>query len=300
MNTEKAALSHKFKQVADYAAASFMNPKNLLKVFGSIDEYYIRFQAALPQTNDDSSDYALIYKAGNEGYLNCESGKGLREILYELSGIQNKKHTRVVSCTLSPLVLLTILGACDVVMQNRYEGGWFTASSVENTFDLSGDGDFKRVGAPVAEVASDIILSEASIQDISEVLNEMAGREILNSDEIDSIPIYSFCVEYRYIPNIFTGIKNRLAVFRYDERGVGDIYYMVSKEAETWAFTVEKGRGTIERIDETRLNQILDTILAADVSKAPAQTQIVRKFCKNCGSPANPTANFCSNCGADV
>lgn len=95
----------------------------------------------------------------------------------------------------------------DIILQNKYEGGWFTAASVLNAFDLSGDNNFSRVCSPLADVAGEIIYSSISEGDIATAINEMTNAEIFDNDEIDGDTLYSLSLEYRYILSIFTNMR---------------------------------------------------------------------------------------------
>jgi len=289
------------KPVADYVAASFMSPKNALKVFACIADKFLRFRSALPHTNTADSAYALVYEAGdNGGYLACENRETICEMLLELSGISNSREMSSTGMEISPIYLLIILAACDVILQNKYDGGWFTAASVFNAYDISGESGFSRIIFPLAYVADDIIYRSISYEDIQKALNEMVKEEILDIDEIDATSLYAFTLEYKYLTKLFEALQNRLAVYKHDEAGNIFILYVISNQTETWGFTIKKDIGKIERLNAIRFNELCETVLADEGANLIIQTQMSRKFCINCGSPLNAESRFCSNCGKPV
>jgi hypothetical protein len=289
------------KLVADYVAGSFMNPKNALKVFACVEDHFLRFRLALPHTNTANPEYALVYEAGDiGGYLTCENREIICKMLQELSGISNSREMSPTGMEISPIYLLIILAACDVILQNKYDGGWFTAASVFNAYDNSGESGFRRILFPFTYVSDDIIYRSISYEDIQKAINEMAKEEILDVDEIDGTPLYAFEVEYRYLPRLFEGVKNSLAVYRHDELGNISLLYVISNQTETWGFTIKKDIGKIERLNTIRFNELSKTVLVDKGANLITQAQMSRKFCKNCGSPLNAESRFCSDCGRPV
>lgn len=289
------------KPVADYVAASFMSPINALKVFASIEDKFLRFRLALPHTNTANAAYSLVYEAGeNGGYLACENRETIVEMLLELSGIRNSREMASTGMEISPIYLLIFLAACDVILQNKYDGGWFTAASIFNAYDNSGESGFSRMLFPLAYVSEDVICSSIVYEDIQKALNEMVNEEILDEDEIDGTPLYTFTLEYKYLTKLFEELRNRLAVYKHDEAGNIFILYVISNQTETWGFTIEKDVAKIERLNAIRLKELCETVLADDGANLMMQTQMPKKFCINCGSPLNPESRFCSNCGKSV
>lgn len=289
------------KLVADYVAASFMSPKSALKVFACIEDHFLRFRLAQPLTNTANSEYALVYEAGdNGGYITYENRETICEMLREFSGISNSREMSPIGMEIPPIYLLIILAACDVILQNKYEGGWFTAASVFNAYDNSGESGFSRLIFPLAYVADDVIYRSISYEDIQKALSEMVKEEILDVDEIDGTPLYAFTLEYRYLPKLFEGVKNSLAVYRHDELGNISLLYVISNQTETLGFTIKKDIGKIERLNAIRFNELCETVLADEGANLIIQTQMSRKFCINCGSPLNAESRFCSNCGKPV
>ncbi|MHB8983727.1 MAG: hypothetical protein ACYC4E_00030 [Carboxydocellales bacterium] len=286
------------KLVADYVAASFMSPKNALKVFACIEDHFLRFRLALPHTNTANSTYALVYEAGdNGGYLACENRETICEMLLELSGIRNSREMSSTGMEISPIYLLIILAACDVILQNKYNVGWFTATSVFNAYDNSGESGFSRILFSLAYVSDDIIYRSISYEDIQKAINEMAKEEILDVDEIDGTPLYAFAVEYRYLPRLFEGVKNSLAVCKHDEAGNIFILYVISNQAETWSFAIEMDSGKIKRLTAASFKELCETFLAVDGIGTSKTVQRSGKFCVNCGSSLNLESRFCANCG---
>lgn len=290
------------KLVADYVAGSFMNPKNALKVFACVEDQFLRFRLALPHTNTANPEYALVYEAGDiGGYLTCENRETICEMLLELSGISNSRGMGSTGMEISPIYLLIILAACDVILQNKYDGGWFTAVSVFNAYDNSGEDGFNRICLPLTYVAADIIYKSISYEDIQKALNEMVKEEILDVDEIDGTPLYTFTLEYKYLTKLFESLQNRLAVYKYDEAGNIFILYVISNQTETWGFTIKKDIGKIERLNAIRFIELCETILADEGADLITHTQMSRKFCIKCGSSLiNAESKFCSNCGKPV
>jgi len=250
------------KTVADYVAASFMNPKTVIKIFGEIEGNFLRYRTALPYSTAASPAYAILFSAGNEGnYLGCENQATVLEMLLELSGINLVQETNPLFLEIDPLDLLVILVACDVIMQNRYEGGWFTVASILNAFDLSTDLDFSRVCAPVAAIAGDMILRSFSAQDIQNSLQGMIGSGIFKSDEMDGKTLYGFSMKYRYILNIFAQAENRFAVLKEDGNGFAELIYVTINKTGTWGFGIKNGQGTIQGLDKTKLQMLCNNLL---------------------------------------
>ena len=246
-----------FKAAADYTAGSFMNPQKAIKVFSKTGKEFIRFRAALPFSSDMNIPFALIINAGGEGYMSAEPQNTVFEMLYELSGY-NAPPEQPLKQEISPLELIVILSACDVILQNRYEGGWFTTKSLMNAFDLNGAEGFDGVCAPLAAICGDYILKRFSDADLSAVLKAMCDAEILGNDELDGETFYSFCVDYKYIPTLFSKTSKSLSVFRYLNTGEADIIHIISNLSETWAFGIVNGHGIIEKSDEQSLRELLN------------------------------------------
>ena len=245
-----------FKSAADYTAGSFMNPQKAIKVFSKAGKEFFRFRAALPFSSDINIPFALIINAGGEGYLSAEPQNTVSEMLYELSGY-NVPPEQPLKQEISPLELIVILSACDVILQNRYEGGWFTAKSLMNAFDLNGAESFDGVCAPLATVCGDYILKRFSDEDLSAVLKAMCNAEILENDELDGETFYSFGVDYKYIPSLFSKTSKSLSIFRYFNTGEADIIHIISSLSETWALGIVNGHGIIEKPDEQGLRGLL-------------------------------------------
>ncbi len=252
-----------FKKIADYVAASFMNPKTAVKIFAGINNEFLRFRTALPNTNIANAAYALLFSVGNQSsYLGYENKETIHEMLLELSGANNYGEISPITIEISPVCLLVILAAGDVILQNKYEGGWFTAASLLNAYDISEDRDFNRVCSPIADVASDIVYSSTFQEDIQNALEEMVNEEILYSDEVDGTSVYSFTLEYRYLPKLFVANQNRLAACKYYENGNISIFYVISNPNEAWSFTIKKDVGKIERLNALSFKKLFQTVLA--------------------------------------
>ena len=279
------------KEIADYTAQSFMNPKSALRVFSGIGKEFLRFRAAMPEINDlnvSTSAYALVFNAANEGYMGCENYNTLFEMMIELSGFDSSRQVKPFSFELSPVDLFVLLGACDVILKNKYDGGRFTEISILNAFDLTDDVDFNRICSPLADIASDIIIRNIKNNRISESLAEMTKAGILEVTEMEGIKFYSFTNEYRYILNIFVSAQNRLAILRYDENGQADIIYIITNNSETYGFSVQNGAGRIERLDENSINALL------------LKPKDKVSYCINCGTKLPPEARFCPSCGTRI
>lgn len=233
-----------------------------VKVFAGLGKEFIRFSAVPSKTDGNNPTYTMVFHGGQkEGYVIYDSDLNLSEMLFELTGFDSKLEVHQIEFIISPLALLVFLGACDVILQGRYEGGWFTASAVQNAFDLAGDSGFDRICAPIAYLASDAICHSLSEDDINGVLREMAEDEIFETDELDDIPFYSFTPELRYIPTIFENISNRLAVLK----EAGDettIHYIITNSTGTWGFTAAKDTGRIERLTLLKLQELCKFISA--------------------------------------
>lgn len=251
-----------FKKIANYVAASFMNPKTAVKIFAGINNEFLRFRAALPNTNIANAAYALLFSVGNQGsYLGYENKETVYEMLLELSVANNHEEISPITIEISPVCLLVILAACDVILQNKYEGGWFTDTSLLNAYDISEDMDFSRVCSPIADVTSAIVYSSTFQQDIQNALEEMVNEEILYSDEVDGTSLYSFTLEYRYLPKLFAANQNRLAACKYYENGDIGIFYVISNQSEAWSFTIKKDVGKIERLNTVSFKKLFETVL---------------------------------------
>lgn len=246
-----------FKSAADYTAGSFMNPQKSIKVFSKTGKEFLRFRAALPFSSDINIPFAIIINAKNEGYMSAEPQNTVFEMLYELSGY-NGPPEQPLKQEISPLEWIVILSACDVILQKRYEGGWFTAKSLVNAFDLNGAKSFDGICAPLAAICGDYILKRFSDADLSAVLKAMCDAEILENDELDGEAFYSFSVDYKYIPALFSSASKSLSIFRYLNTGEADIIHIVSSLSETWVFSIINGHGIIEKPDEQRLRGLLN------------------------------------------
>ena len=246
-----------FKYAADYTAGSFMNPQKSIKVFSKTGKEFLRFRAALPFSSDINIPFAIIINAGNEGYISAEPQNTVFEMLHELSGY-NSHPEQPLKQDISPLELIVILSACHVILQNRYEGGWFTAKSLVNAFDLNGAKSFDGICAPLAAICGDYILKRFSDADLSAVLKAMCDAEILETDELDGKTFYSFSVDYKYIPALFSSASKSLSIFRYLNTGEADIIHIVSSLSQTWTFSIINGQGFIEKPDEQRLRELLN------------------------------------------
>lgn len=258
------------KTIADYVASSFMNPKRAFSVFGELEGNFLRFRAALPDADIFLPAYALLISAGSAGsYLGCENQETVYHMLMEFSGLDNisditpdrTQEAAAVSLIFRPVDMLVILAACDVIIQNRYEGGWFTVASLLNVFDLTGDSDFSRVCSPLAAVAKEAIFHSVTIQDVERVLQTMTDDDILREDEIDGKKLYSFSMKYRSLPKIFTHAQNRLAVFKYDENGSAVLVYIHSNDTGTWGLIWQNGQAMIKKLDKAGLQELCQSLL---------------------------------------
>ncbi len=289
-----------FRSVADYVKVSFENPQKTFKVFARKDDGFLRFNFALPKVNNANPIYGIIYEAGkDEGYLACEDSKTLLEMLRELSGIENHIAAEQI-IELSPLYLLIALAACDVVLQDKYEQGWFTAAAVFNAYGSTANDDFKRLLFPLAYVAGDTIFASATYEDIRKAMDELVDAEVFNADEVDGTTLYTFSLELRYLVQLFGDITNSLALCRQDEFGNLSILCAISNQTKAWAFTIDKSIGRIERISAVRFNELCKAFLMTDSSYQNKTTSDPGKFCRNCGLPISPESNFCPNCGKQV
>lgn len=135
-------------------------------------------------------------------YLPCENLNSLIDIIIELTGITGDSYIKDSKIELSSLEILVLLGACDVILQNKFENGWFTASSVYNSFSVSPNDNFNRLIFSLAYVANEEIYASISFNDILNVIGSIVKTEIFEIDTIDELNLYTFSpewVSFRYI-----------------------------------------------------------------------------------------------------
>lgn len=247
-----------FKTTADYVAGSFMNPKKTIKVFSKVGKELLSFYAALPFSSDKEVPLALIIKKGNEGYLSAEPQKTVNEMLYELSGYNSDSEQQPLRQEASPMEIIILLSACDVILQDRYDKGFFTAAALMNAFDPDSIKSSSGVCSPIAYLCGDYILKRFSDEDLSAALKAMCDAEVLKSDRLDGVTLYSFANDYKHIPLLFSSTAKSLSIFRYLNTGKADIIHIVSTSSDTWVFSIIDGCGIIEKPDKKRIEEILN------------------------------------------
>lgn len=264
-----------FKRVADYVAASFVNPGQMIHVFGEIEGAFLRFRGALPDRDHDlgsttEGDAAwtknpgvalLISQADAGSMLACENRDTVIEMLLEMAGGTDTPEGSPLELEMDARDLLCLLASWDVVMENRYEGGWFTATSVLNAFDLWEDKDFSRICGPIGAIASDEIFKAITKADVENSLKGLAGEGILVADEIDGTRLYSFSMKYRNLYKLFEATSNRLAVASYQADGSVLLVYVIRNVSGSWAFEFEKGVGKIHRLSRIGLEKLCNRLI---------------------------------------
>jgi hypothetical protein len=233
-----------------------------VKVFAGEGKAFIRFSGIQSKNNGNNPVHTMVFHGGqNDGYVLYDNDLNLSEMLFELSGINDSLMDEKTEFIISPLALLVFLGACDAILQGRYEGGWFTASAIQNAFDLAEDSGFEKLCSPIAYLASESICCELTDEIINEVLREMVTDEILDTDEVDELPLYCFTPELRYLPAIFETVCHRLAILKNGEDGIS-IHYIITTPTGTWGFTITRDSGRVERLDVLKLQELCSFILA--------------------------------------
>ena len=246
-----------YKLIADYTSGSFLNPHKSIKVFSKLGKDFLKFRAALPFSTERDIPFALIIDAGEKGYMSIEKEHKIIEMLFELSGYK-MNPSQPIFLEISPLELIIILSASDVVLQNRYEGDWFTKESIMNVFDISGAENFDSLCSPLAYLCGDYILKQFTEADFTDILKAMCDAEILECDEVENQIFCCFSFDYKFIPAIFSSTSQSLSIFRYLNTGEADLIHIISNLSETWCFSIINNKGIFEKPNEQRLKELLN------------------------------------------
>ena len=274
-----------FAPVVRHAVAAAMYPQNVFRLYADIKGEELRMRGAQPIQGGPSSAFGIFISAGAEGsFISAESPQSIRALVTELACV--KAEDTPVSMSVSPLAQIALLAACDVVLETRFEGDRFTPSALLNTLTLSRDSDYRRLCAPLAEVVGERLRSTLTLEEMMQVMEELANSGVFIREKAGERVLYSFASAYRALPDIFAGCSSRFALCRYDIEGEGDILYILSEGTLSWAFIMEDKKGRIEKIDKEGLTRVLREIF-------PVST-----FCTNCGTALPPGAKFCDQCGA--
>ncbi|MCM8712136.1 hypothetical protein M2651_14140 [Clostridium sp. SYSU_GA19001] len=256
---DEALKKENFDKIKEYVESTFADADTYFNVFSLIEDKCLRFRFAKPKSIFEDK-YPIYYVAGEGGYISYESKERISEILLELSGIKDEKD-EITTIKISPMYLAIILACCDVAYQNKYEGAWFTVTSVYNAFDIYNDDNFERIFFPISYVARDVLYNSISLKDVKDVLDDMVKDGLLCVDYIDNVSLYSFDVDYRGLLNIFQDLKNRLAVLRYDKKGNICIIYVVTSRYNSWCFVIENESAFMEDADVKRFKDICMKVL---------------------------------------
>lgn len=259
-----------------------------LEVFSELDGQHLRFRGTITGKSAE-----LLFLSGDRRVLsNTVDVSALREILLELTEQESAKGEEPVSFSLPGMQILTLIGACDVVLQNRYGEGWFTTSSLLNAYDLSEDQEYSRVCAPIAAVASDILYRLLDEEVVEKALLELVDAEILSDDQLDQTTLYRFAPEFSYLPLLFVDPARRMAMIAADEAGTFELLYFLSSAAGSWCFTIGTEQSFVEQVDSRRLSSLFTALLGAPEGKA--------KFCTQCGAAIGEGNRFCTGCGTEI
>jgi len=259
-----------FGKLADYVCLSLMNPQIGLKALGQTEDGFVRFVAGRPFSRDKNAAWGILFKTGEGGYLACENQDTMYEMLSEFYGFSSVPLESDLFLELTPGVAFILLAACDVISQNRYPNGWFSAVSLFNAFHTEGETDFCRLCAPLAEAAGEYIRQELNSEGIGAFLDELVSEDILETDTAEGVQLFTFSPEYRQIIGMFSGCRGRLALLCTREERQ-NLLYLFSDEAQSWLMSVSNNQAFLRPAGNELFRKELEALLNTETPQASRQ-----------------------------
>ncbi len=274
-------------KVMDHIVASALFPQNVIHLFSDIGGNQFRMRAAQSIQGGPDTAFAIFIRSGKDGnQFGIESPDTIRALVAELACVNGEQAGE--SFSFAPLAQLVLLAAADLVRENAIQGGRFTPSALLNSFDPVRESSFKRFSAPITEIVGDRILTAVTIEDMTQLVEELTTQGVFIKEKAGDRVAYTFASGFRSLPEMFSSAENRFALFRHDADAKGDLLYVLSEGDLSWAFIVKDGDGRIERMNKDGLAKVIAEIFPRSL------------FCTNCGVSLSPGSRFCEECGAKV
>lgn len=295
--------------LADSVVSAAMAPRRVLRVFSGSAEGFLRLRLAQHITEDlDASYGTLIANGPASNLLQLLSPQDVMDILGELcqpsAEIAALQPEVPQAFPIGVLEQLALLGACSVVHQNHYEGGWFTAASVSNAFDRSEIRDFSELCAPLAEVADSLIYSATDLESFVHTLESMMNAGMLIKRMVDNVPLYRFAEHLQTLPSQLLSATERFALSSTNQGGQYHLLYSLTGESGQWCFYANSTDGCLIKTGHEGLKILLEKIIMPCpllIDGHPGHPPVsTPKYCNACGYALSPNSKFCGACGSAV
>lgn len=234
--------------------------KKSIAVFSQIQNKYLSFQGVINE-DEKESEWTIVFDDNKNGLTNTISKEHLGQMLLELSGFDSTNEVQPTTIPIQPMLLLIILGTCDVIMQNRYPQGWFTAASVVNSFRNDNMKKTEKIASNVSLVAEDLIDTVLDYDSVENYLNELVQQGILEYEEMEGIYLYKFIEEYDNILEIFKSISFKTACFQITDTNSYDLLYFITSNSRTWCFKLGNDAASIELMDKVGIFETIEKLI---------------------------------------
>jgi len=182
-------------------------------------------------------------------------------MLLELTGFDATVEIDTESIQINPVLMLIIIGANDVIIQNRYPSGWFTAASVVNAYRHDGLKSTERIAPVISMVSDDFIESVLDYDSVESYLNELVQQGMLEYKEMEDLNIYKFIAEYDNIFQIFKSPLFKTACYQINDKNTCNLLYFFTKDSRTWCFKVKNNDSSIELMDKTSIFETIEELI---------------------------------------
>lgn len=234
-------------------------PKSIA-VYSQIQNHYISFQGVLSQEGTEH-EWEIVFDDNKNGLANQLTKEKFGEMLLELSGFDDSHEIETASIEMNMVLILILIGANDVTIQNRYPPGWFTAASIVNAYRLDGLKSKDRIAPVISVVSDDFIETVLDYDSIENYLNELVQQGMLDYKEMGEVNIYKFNEEYDGILQIFKSPLFKTACFQTDEKNNCDLLYFITNGNKTWCFKLKDNASSIEIMDRTCIFETLERFI---------------------------------------
>jgi len=231
-----------------------------IAVFSQIENKYISFQGVLSEEGTEP-EWTIVFDDNKNGLANTLIKEHLGQMLLELTGFDATVEIDTESIQINPVLMLIIIGANDVIIQNRYPSGWFTAASVVNAYRLDGLKSAERIAPVISMVSDDFIESVLDYDSVESYLNELVQQGMLEYKEMEDLNIYKFIAEYDNIFQIFKSPLFKTACYQINDKNTCNLLCFFTKDSRTWCFKVKNNDSSIELMDKTSIFETIEELI---------------------------------------